>query len=66
MRKTDFLQKQAVKQNSYQAWNDYKKVRNEVNVSIREARANFFNDSIKKHSGNLRETWKVIISSLGR
>ena len=56
MRKPDFLQKQAVKQNSYQAWNDNKKERNEVNISIKEARANFFNDSIKKHSDNLKET----------
>ena len=45
-----------------------KKVRNGVNASIREARTNFFNESIKKkkHSGNLRETWKVINCSLGR
>ena len=66
MRKRDFLKNQAVKQNSHQAWNDYKKARNEVNASIREARATFFNDSIKKHSGNLKETWNVINSSLGR
>ena len=66
MRKHDFLRKQTVKQNSHQAWNDYTKARNEVNASIRVARANFFNDSIKKHSGNLKETWKVINSSLGR
>ena len=66
MRKCDFLRKQAVKQNSHQAWNDYKKAINEVNASIRIARANFFNDSITKHSGNLKETWKVINSSLGR
>ena len=52
MRKRDFLKNQAVKQNSHQAWNDYKKARNEVNASIREARVTFFNDSIKKHSGN--------------
>ena len=31
-----------------------------------EARVTFFNDSIKKHSGNLKETWNVINSSLGR
>ena len=37
MRKRDFLKNQAVKQNSQQAWNDYKKARNEVNASIREA-----------------------------
>ena len=66
MRKRDFLKNQAVKQNSHQAWNDYKKARNEVNASIREARVTFFNDSIKKHSGNLKETWNVINSSLGR
>ena len=66
MRKRDFLKNQAVKQNSHQAWNDYKKARNEVNASIREATANFFNDSIKKHSDKLKETWKVINSSLGR
>ena len=42
MRKRDFLKTQAVKQNSHQAWNDYKKARNEVNATIREARANFF------------------------
>ena len=47
-------------------WNDYKKARNDVNTSIREARTNFFTESIKKHSGNLKETWKVINSSLGR
>ena len=66
MRKRDFLKNQAVKQNSHQAWNDYKKARNEVNASIREARATFFNDSIKKHSGNLKETWNVINSYQGR
>ena len=66
MRKRDFLKNQAVKQNSHQAWTDYKKTRNEVNVSIREAGATFLNDSIKKHSGNLKETWNVINSSLGR
>ena len=66
MRKRDFLKKQAVKQNSHQMWNDYKKARNDVNASVREARTNFFNESIKKHSGNLKETWKVINSSLGR
>ena len=66
MRKRDFLKNQAVKQNSHQAWNDYKKARNEVNASIREARVTFFNDSIKKHRGNLKETWNVINSSLGR
>ena len=37
MRKRDVFKKQAVKQNSHQAWNDYKKARNEVNASIREA-----------------------------
>ena len=58
MGKRDFLRKQAVKQNSHQAWNDYKKARNKVNASI--------NDSIQKHSGNLKETWKVTNSSLGR
>ena len=58
IRKRDFLRKQAVKQNSHQAWNDYKKARNEVNASI--------NYSIQKHSGNLKETWKVINSSPGR
>ena len=42
MRKRDFLKKQAVKQNSHQMWNDYKKARNDVNASIREARTNFF------------------------
>ena len=66
MRKRYFLRNQGVKQNSHQAWNDYKKARNEVNASIREARVTFFNDSIKKHSGNLKETWNVINSSLGR
>ena len=66
MRKRDFLKNQAAKQNSHQAWNDYKKARNEVNASIREARATFFNDNIKKHGGNLKETWNVINSSLGR
>ena len=65
MRKRDFLKKQAVKKNSPQMWNDYKKVRNHVNASIRVARTNFFNESIQKHSGNLKETWKVINSSLG-
>ena len=56
MRKRDFLKHQEVKRNSHRVWNDYKKARNEVNATIREARANFFNDSIKKHSGDLKET----------
>ena len=57
MRKRDFFKKKKVNQNSQQEWNDYKKARNEVNAIIREARANFFNDSIKKHSGDLKENW---------
>ena len=61
MRKRDFLKKQAVKQNSHQTWNDYKKARTGVNASIREARTKL---SIKKQSGNLKETCKVINSSL--
>ena len=65
-RKRDFLKNQAVKKNSHQPWNDYKKARNEVNASIREARDSFFNDNIKEYSGNLKETWNVINSSLGR
>ena len=43
-----------------------KKGKERVNASIREARTNFFNESIKKHSGNRKETWKVINSSLRR
>ena len=66
MRKRDFLKNQAVKKNPHQAWNVYKKARNGVNATIREARANFFNDSFKKHSGNLKETSNVINSSSGR
>ncbi|KAK2546822.1 hypothetical protein P5673_033452, partial [Acropora cervicornis] len=31
-----------------------------------DTRVTYFNDSIKKHSGNLKETWNVINSSLGR
>ena len=60
------IKKKKVKQNSHQMWNDYKKARNDVNASIREAKTKFFNESFKKHSGNLKETWKVINSSLGR
>ena len=56
MKRRDFLKKQAVNQNSHQLWNDYKKARNDVNTSIGKARTNFFNESIKKHSGILKET----------
>ena len=53
MRKRDFLKNQAVKQNSHQAWNDYKKARNEVNASIREVRVTFFKGphATKMHCG---------------
>ena len=66
MRTREFLKNQAVKQNSQQVWNDYKKARNEVKASIREGKVTYFNHSIKKHSGNMKETWNVINSSLGR
>ena len=39
---------------------------NLVDSLLREARVTFFNDSIKKHSSNLKETRNVINSSLGR
>ena len=56
MRKPNSFKRQAIKQNSNQAWNNYEKAKNEVNDSIREVRANFFNDSIKKYGGNWKET----------
>ena len=59
MRKRDFPKKQAVKQNSHQMWNDYKKIRNDENASIRVARTNFFKVSVKKHSG-------ITLKKLGR
>ncbi|RUA05885.1 MAG: hypothetical protein DSY43_03475, partial [Gammaproteobacteria bacterium] len=47
-------------------WDDYKASRNQVNIALRQAKANYYSNKIANQSKNPKETWKTINDLLGR
>ena len=66
MNKRDNLKRVAVRSKNSQAWVDYKKARNSVNNAIKTTKAAYYNAQFDKHSGNPKETWKVIREIQGK
>ena len=53
-----------LKTNNELDWLNYRNARNKVNIAIRAAKSNYFNNEIQENSGNIRETWKLINRAL--
>lgn len=44
---------------------EYHRLRNQVTLAIRTAKANYMKDKLEQHSGNSKKTWQIINSALG-
>ena len=60
MCKRDQLHRKALKSNSTQLWNTYRKLRNTVNSLVRSAKSKYYCDMIEEAKGNSKKVWKVI------
>ena len=47
-------------------WNSYKSSRNNVNISIKKAKAEYYERYFEENMGDMRKTWKGINKIMGR
>ena len=68
MRNRDYHEKRAIKHASQTHWESFKKLRNEVNIQIRNAKSKFFHDKINdcSRSNDPKEAWTLINTLLGK
>ena len=45
-------------------WNEYKMLRNKVNISLKDCKATYYKTTTKKYSGNAGKMWKCLSSLL--
>ena len=64
MRKRDLTKRLAIK--DIALWPKYKKLRNHVTSSIREAVKDYFSQKISENQGNPQKMWKTINTALGK
>ena len=60
MYKRNALHKYASKYTSKEAWDNYKKARNQVNITIRKSEISFFNQQVSKNKSNSRGMWTAL------
>ena len=46
-------------------WDEYKASRNNVNIALRQAKADYYRNKIATQNSNPKEAWKIINSLLG-
>ena len=68
MRNGDYHKKRAIKYASQTHWENFKKLRNEVNIQMRNAKFKFFHDKINDcyRSNDPKEAWTLINTLLGK
>ena len=68
MRNRDYHKKRAIKFASKTHWESFKKLRNEVNIQMRNAKSKFFHDKINdcSRSNDPKEAWTLINTLLGK
>ena len=68
MRNRDHHKKRAIKYASQTHWKNFKKLRNEVNIQMRNAKSKFFHDKINdcSRSNNPKKAWTLINTLLGK
>ena len=62
----DKLQNIATRFKSNDNWTKYKRVRNQVNESIRLAKASYYNTYFKNNRVNIKNTWKGVYLIMGK
>ena len=60
MYKRNALYKYPSKYTSKEAWDNYKKARNQVNINIRKSKISFFNQQVSKNKSNSRGMWTAL------
>ena len=68
MRNRDYHKKRAIKYASQTHWESFKKLRNEVNIQMRNAKSIFFRDKINdcSRSNDPKKAWTLINTLLGK
>ena len=66
MRERDRLKLVAIKNSKEQDWKLYKCSRNEVNIALRKAKANYYATQIENQNQNPKHAWKIVNDILGR
>ena len=62
----DNIKKKALQSNSPSDWLCYKQERNRVNHLIKKTKKDYYQNEIKKQTGNLKGTWKVLNDVIGK
>ena len=60
MYQRDFMHSQAIKTKSYDNWQEYRNLRNDITKQIRDCRKQFFTDQINNNSNNSKYMWKTL------
>ena len=68
MRNRDYHKKRAIKHASQTPWQSFKKLRNEVNIEMRNAKSKIFHDNINdcSRSNDPKKAWTLIDTLLGK
>ena len=68
MRNRDYHKKRAIKYASQVHWESFRKLRNEVNIQMRNAKSKFFHDKINdcSKSNDPKKAWTLINTLLGK
>lgn len=56
----DHIKSQAIKNKSYDLWNQYTYIRNKITNMIRETKLHYYNNEIGKCQGNSKKVWKIV------
>ena len=62
----DFYKKKHRSSGNLNDWLEYKKLRNIVNIEHANAKKNYFAHKLSQTNHNIKETWKILNSALGR
>ena len=60
------LKRKAITTKTETDWSNYKKIRNQVNVDLRNAKKNYYSSKIANQKHNLKKAWKSINELLGK
>ena len=60
MHSRDIVKIKAINSNDTHDWACFKRIRNKVNVVIRQAKELFYRNKFSESDGDLRKTWQVI------
>ena len=66
MLQRDLYKKRHTKHIDPDDWLRYKQFRNEVNFEMKTKRKSYFSQKLEENRGNIKETWKVLNTAMGR